>query len=86
MSFEECLENWIASKENPRLVIIDTLARLKPKQGRQSGTAYDLDNQLLGKLQPLAVKNTITIEAALTIQSDQDYVGTEYKGLLVFKV
>ena len=79
--FEECLENWIASKENPRLVIIDTLARLKPKQGRQSGTAYDLDNQLLGKIQTLAVKNNITIAFVTHLsKASQDYSWDRIQG------
>ena len=79
--FEECLENWIASKENPRLVIIDTLARLKPKQGRQSGTAYDLDNQLLGKIQTLAVKNNLTIAFVTHLsKATQDYSWDRIQG------
>ncbi len=45
--FEECLENWIKSKDNPRLVIIDTLARIKPRQSKSAGTAYDADNLLM---------------------------------------
>ena len=59
--FEECVSDWIESKENPRLIVIDTLARIKPKQGKKSGTAYDLDNELLGKIQTIAVQKNITI-------------------------
>ena len=42
--------------ENPRLIIIDTLARIKPRQGKKAGTAYDLDNELLNKLRLLLFK------------------------------
>ena len=59
--FEESLINWIESKDNPRLVIIDTLARLKPQQRKSSMTAYDLDNKLLNKIQTIAVQNNLTI-------------------------
>ena len=59
--FEECLYNWIKSKENPRLVIIDTLARIKPRQGKSAGTAYDADNLLMNGIQKLAVQNNLTV-------------------------
>ena len=72
--FEECVEMWIASKENPRLIIIDTLARIKPRMGRKSGTAYDIDNELLGKIQTIAVTKNISI-AFITHLSKAD---TEY--------
>lgn len=79
--FEECLENWIASKDNPRLVIIDTLARLKPRQGKQSGTAYDLDNQLLGKIQTLAVQHNLTIAFVTHLsKASQDYSWDRIQG------
>ena len=54
--FEECIENWIESKENPRLIVIDTLARIKPRQEKSAGTAYDMDNELLSKIQTIVVE------------------------------
>ena len=59
--FEECLYNWIKSKENPRIVIIDTLARIKPRQGKSAGTAYAADNLLMNGIQKLAVQNNLTV-------------------------
>ena len=59
--FEECVQEWINSKDNPRLIIIDTLARVKPRARKNSGTAYDMDNELLSKIQTIAVQNNITI-------------------------
>jgi len=58
---EEDLQQWIDHVPNPRLVVIDTLARVKPKQGKSSGTAYDLDNELLRKIQKLAISNGVCI-------------------------
>ena len=59
--FEECLDNWIKSKENPRLVVIDTLARIKPRQSKSTGTAYDADNLLMNGIQKIAVQNNLTV-------------------------
>lgn len=33
--FEESLLEWIESKEKPRLIVIDTLARIKPRQKKE---------------------------------------------------
>ena len=46
-SFEECIESWIKDKENPRLIVIDISN--KPRARKNSGTAYDMDNELLSK-------------------------------------
>ena len=59
--FEECLYNWIKSKDNPRLVVIDTLARIKPRQGKSAGTAYDADNLMMNGIQKLAIQNNLTV-------------------------
>ena len=67
--------------KNPRLIIIDTLARIKPRQGKKSGTAYDLDNELLNKLQTIAIQKNITI-AFVTHMSKQstDYSWDRIQG------
>ena len=78
--FEECLENWIKSKKNPRLVVIDTLARIKPRQSK-SGTAYDQDNLLLNGIQKLAVQNNLTILFITHLsKSAQDYSFDKIQG------
>lgn len=58
---EESIKQWIEVTKNPRLIVIDTLARVKPRIGRNSGTAYDTDNLLLNELQKLATTYGITI-------------------------
>ena len=79
--FEECLENWIKSKENPRLVVIDTLARIKPRQGKNSGTAYDQDNLLLNGIQKLAVQNNLTVLFVTHLsKASQDYSFDKIQG------
>ncbi len=64
--FEECIESWIKDKENPRLIVIDTLARVKAAVGFKKGTAYDIDNELLRKVQHLAITNGVCICLSLT--------------------
>ena len=59
--FETCITNCIESNQNPRLIIIDTLARIKPRVARNSGTAYDQDNELLSGIQKIAIQNNITV-------------------------
>ncbi|MGI9571928.1 MAG: AAA family ATPase [Candidatus Actinomarinaceae bacterium] len=79
--FEECLENWIKSKENPRLVVIDTLARIKPHQGKSAGTSYDADNLLLNKIQKLAVQNNLTVLFITHLgKAGQDYSFDKIQG------
>ena len=59
--FEEDIQKWIDESPTPRLIVIDTLARIKPRVKRSNGTAYDLDNELLRNLQKLAISNGICI-------------------------
>ena len=49
------------NQSDPRLIVIDTLARVKPRTKKSSGTAYDLDNELLRNLQKLAISNGVCI-------------------------
>ena len=79
--FEECLENWIKSKENPRLVVIDTLARIKPRVSKNSGTAYDSDNLLMNGIQKIAVQNNLTIVFITHLsKATQDYSFDKIQG------
>jgi RecA-family ATPase len=71
---EESIQNWINSVTKPKLVVIDTLARVKPKTKRTSGTVYDLDNELLRKIQKLGMDNGITIAFITHLsKAPQDY-------------
>jgi len=79
--FEECLDNWIKSKENPRLVVIDTLARIKPRQSKSAGTAYDADNLLMNGIQKLAVQNNLTVMFITHLsKAAQDYSFDKIQG------
>lgn len=71
---EESIQEWINSVNKPKLVVIDTLARVKPKTKRTSGTVYDLDNELLRKIQKLGMDNGITIAFITHLsKASQDY-------------
>ena len=58
---EESIQLWIDKAPKPRLVVIDTLARVK-KGDRSNLNIYDKDNNLLQPLQSLAIKNGVTIQ------------------------
>lgn len=48
------LENWCRQTKNPRAIIIDTLARLRPATGSRKAQQYDLDYELLTGLHKIA--------------------------------
>ena len=57
---EESIEEWTKEVNHPRLVVVDTLAKVK-QQFDKSNTAYDKDNNLLRDIQKLAMKLSISI-------------------------
>jgi hypothetical protein len=54
------IESWITSAENPRLVIVDTLAHFR-KQSNGKQQAYTEDYAAISELQRLASKYNVTI-------------------------
>ena len=61
MGLEESLQDWINEVSNPRLIIIDTLAKVKQRTSKRSGTAYDHDSEMLRDIQKLAIQNNVCI-------------------------
>lgn len=55
------IRNWIESKTNPALIVIDTLAMVKPIPTRGNKSAYDLDVQAVKPLQQLASEKRVAI-------------------------
>ncbi len=82
MGLEESLQNWIDSVNNPKLIVIDTLARVKAVSGRnKAGTAYDHDNETLRSIQKLAVKNGVSIVLVSHLnKAPQDYAFDKITG------
>ena len=81
MGLEESLQQWIDNVANPRLIVIDTLARVKQAMGKRSGTAYDHDNETLRDIQKLAVKNGVTIVLVSHLnKAPQDYAFDKITG------
>ena len=82
MGLEESLQNWIDEVPNPRLICIDTLARVKSRTGfNKSGTAYDHDNETLRNIQKLAVKNGVSIVLVSHLnKAPQDYAFDKITG------
>jgi len=81
MGLEDSLQKWIDAVPNPRLIVIDTLARVKQVMGRRSGTAYDHDNETLRDIQKLAIKNGVTIVLVSHLnKAPQDYAFDKITG------
>ena len=68
----EDLKRWLDSKKNPRLIVLDTLAKLKPiSGGYRSGTLYDRDYSDIEQLHRLAADYQIAI-LAITHKNKSD--------------
>ena len=74
MGLEESLQDWINEVSNPRLIIIDTLAKVKQRTSKRSGTAYDHDSEMLRDIQKLAIQNNVCILFVSHLgKAQQDY-------------
>ena len=82
MGLEESLQNWIDSVPDPRLICIDTLARVKSRTGfNKAGTAYDHDNETLRNIQKLAIQNGVSIVLVSHLnKAPQDYAFDKITG------
>ena len=56
----EEIESFLEDNPETRLVVIDTLARVKPKRGRNND-AYETDTEIMGGLQILAMRHSVTV-------------------------
>jgi hypothetical protein len=56
----ERLETWLRSQQDPRLIIIDTLQKIRPPQ-RQNGNVYEQDYLVIEALKPLAHRYHVAI-------------------------
>lgn len=81
MGLEESLHDWIDEVKNPRLIVIDTLARVKQISKKKSATAFDLDNEMLRDIQKLAISNNICIMFVTHLnKAQQDYSWDKIQG------
>ena len=81
MGLEESLQDWINEAKNPRLIIIDTLAKIKQRSSKKNATSYDLDNEMLRDIQKLAIKNGICILFVSHLgKAQQDYSWDRIQG------
>jgi len=56
----EEIEAFLEDNPETRLIVIDTLARVKPKRGRNND-AYETDTEIMGGLQSLAMRHSVTV-------------------------
>lgn len=77
---EESIRTWTEQVFHPRLVIVDTLAKVK-NQWNRTDTAYDKDNKLLRNIQHLAGELSITILFVSHLgKAQQDYSWDRIQG------
>jgi hypothetical protein len=56
----EAIESWLRSRPDARLVVIDTLAKIRPRQ-RRGANAYQEDYEALEALLPLAARYNVAV-------------------------
>ena len=56
----DAIEGWLSSRPDSRLVVIDTLAKIRPRQ-RRGANAYQEDYEALEALLPLAARHNVAI-------------------------
>ncbi len=77
---EESIRAWTKQVFHPRLVIVDTLAKVK-NQWNRTDTAYDKDNRLLRDIQHLAGELSVTIIFVSHLgKAHQDYSWDRIQG------
>jgi hypothetical protein len=55
------IEQWIKSVRHPGLIVVDTLAKVRPLQGKTENTQYAADYQALADLHALALRYHLAI-------------------------
>lgn len=56
----EALDTWLTEHPQARLVIIDTLARVKPQRGKNQDS-YDADTAIISDLQTISIKHRLAL-------------------------
>ncbi len=65
------MEGWLAQAENPRLIIVDTLGRVKPS-GKRSENAYEADTRQYGALQSWAAEKKVAVVVVHHLRKTKD--------------
>lgn len=65
----EQLHSWIACVQNPAMIIIDTLGRVK-SGSRKGENAYESDTRIFGELQSFALENRLSVVVVHHLKKD----------------
>lgn len=65
----EQLKNWISCVENPAMIILDTLGRVK-SGAKRGENAYESDTRIFGELQTFALENKISVVVVHHLKKD----------------
>ena len=69
--FYQQMEGWMNGVHNPRLIIVDTLGRVKPS-GKRNENAYESDTRQYGELQSWAGKHKIAVIVVHHLRKTKD--------------
>lgn len=69
--FFQQMEGWLAQAENPRLIVIDTLGRVKPS-GKRTENAYEADTKQYGALQAWAADHKVAVVVVHHLRKTKD--------------
>jgi len=69
--FYQQMEGWINGVRQPRLIIVDTLGRVKPS-GKRNENAYESDTRQYGELQSWAGKHKIAVIVVHHLRKTKD--------------
>lgn len=74
--FTEALESWWSETNFPRLIVIDTLARVKA-QGRSRMNAYESDSAMFAPLQKFAMEKGIAVVIVTHLKKAGGFLGAD---------
>lgn len=57
----EQIEDFISDNPDTRLIIVDTLARVRPATGKSAANAYEIDYAIVGQFQKFALKYHVAV-------------------------
>ena len=74
--FMEFLEDWWSCTACPRLIIVDTIVKVRGNRKQSSKNAYEADSEMYSPLQRFALEKGISIVAVTHLRKSNHYNGT----------
>lgn len=74
--FMDSLDYWWSCATLPRLIIIDTIVKIRGEGKRSSKNAYEADSEMFSPLQRFALEKGVSIVAVTHLRKSNHYNGT----------